>query len=216
MNCFLNSLFILFLPSLFLRKNQHPKKSSLLFSPFFVSLFLSTFFLSSFFFDNFSFHLFVHPFLLSSPFFSSILLHSFFISPSQCFSFFFSLPHGSLSVFLHLLFCVSPFLFLNILLFSLLILISLFSHFFFTLFSSSPFLLFSCLNKLKILCGQDENVSFFFRTLLLSDFFWCVFLLASSFFLLCPMFSVFSRFFITSYLDFLLPIFFLGLFQKTL
>ena len=88
------------------------------------------------------------------------------------------------------------------------ILISLFSYFFFTLFSSSPFLPFFLLKKLKIFCGQffeDENV-FFFQTLLLSDFFSCVFLLASSFFLVCRMFSVFSRFFIISFLDFLLPI----------
>ena len=89
------------------KKKSTPKKIIFVFSVlFFVSLFSFqhfSFFLSLLFsLIIFSFHLFCSSLRAFLSFFSSLFLHSFFISPSQCFSFsFFSLPHVSLSVFLH-------------------------------------------------------------------------------------------------------------------
>ena len=199
---FWNSLFILFLPSLFSHEKISAKKKSSLvfFSPFFVSLFLSTF---SFFLSSL-FSLMIYPFIFVFrplfaflSFFSSLLLHSVFISLSQCFSFSFF----STSCF-HICFSPSPFL-----------RISFFwcKTFFFSPFwswslcfhtSSSPFFLhlhFCFLLALKnkvpnflwSIFLKTKMFFFFFRTLPLSEFFSCVFLLASSFFLVCPMFSVF-------------------------
>ena len=118
---FWNSLLVLFLPSLFSRKNQLQKFIFVFFSLFLFHFFSFNIFFSfiTFLFHNFSFPLFCSSLCAFSSFFSSLLLHSFFFSPSQCFSFtfFFSTPC--------FLICFSPspflsilFLFWNILLFS--------------------------------------------------------------------------------------------------
>ena len=161
-------------------KIRPTKKSSLLFSPFFVSLFLSTFFLSSFFFDNFSFHLFC-----SSLFaFSSFFLFSPF-SPLFL--------HFSISVFLFLLFLylMFPYLFstspfLRIPLFDISHSSSL--HFDLDLF---VFLLFLYPVQYFLWSIFLKRRKCFFEPSRYLNFFSCVFLLASSFFLVRPMFSVF-------------------------
>ena len=223
---FWNSLFILFLPSLFSHEKISAKKKSSLvfFSPFFVSLFLSTF---SFFLSSL-FSLMIYPFIFVFrplfaflSFFSSLLLHSFFISLSQCFSFSFF----STSCF-HICFSPSPFLRI--------------SFFWCKTFFFSPFWSWS-------LCFHTSSSPFFlhlhFCFLLalknkVPNFLWSIFLKTKMFFfffepsrylnfsrvfsslrrhfsLFVQCFLFFSRFFIISYLDFLLPIFFLGLFQKS-
>ena len=213
---FWNSLFVLFLPSLFLsRKNQLQKKLSLFFQSFFVSLFS---------FQNFSIIIFLWSFFLSSfcsSLFCFLLLFLFFPSPfflyfSISVFLFFSLPHVSLSVLLHLLFCVSPFLYKTFFFLSfdldLFVFLLLLYPFFFI--SVSAFFLF-WKNKVQYflwsIFWKDENV---FSNSPLSDFFLVFFLLPVVIVLVCPMFSFFSRFFNVSYLDFLLPIFFLCFFKN--
>ena len=106
---FWNSLFVLFLPSLSLsRKNQAKKNYLCFFSPFLFHFSFQHFFYHHFSLIIFPFIFLFIPFLLSPPFsllsFSTLSLF-LYLSVS-----FFSLPHVSLSVLLHLLFCVSPFL----------------------------------------------------------------------------------------------------------
>ena len=210
---FLVNPFSLF--TFFSRKNQ-PRNLHFLFllNPFSVSLLLSTFFLifyNHFFVHHFPSFLFVHPFLLFSSFSLLSFLHSFFISPSQCFSFSFFLY----LMFTHLFFSIAvvayPLFvlthFSSVSLFrswSLCFLAS--SHF----FSSSPSLFFFFQKK------SNFSVVNFLKTKLCLYFFnrpvICVksrvfFLLASSFFLVCSMFSVvaiFHRFFSWSSLLFLI------------
>ena len=136
----------------------------------FSVLFLFHFSFQHIFYHHFS--LIIFPFIFL--FIPSCFLLLFLFYPSPLFLYFsisvflflfFSLPHVSFSVFLHLLFCVSPFLLSNFLLFSLLILISLFSFFFFTLFTSSSSLLFFCFkknSKFSVVNFLKTNVSFFF------------------------------------------------------
>ena len=164
-----------------------------------------------------TFIFFVHPFVLSSPF-SLLSLSPLFLyfSISMFLFLFFSLPHVSLSVFLHRRFLRIPFLFWNILLLSLLILIPLFSYFF-TLFSSYPSLFFlpKTNSKFSVVNFLMTKMSFFFWTLSLSEYFLVCFPPCVVIFHCLSNVFWFSRFFIITYLDFLLPIFFLGLFKKS-
>ena len=127
-------------------------------------------------------------------------LFSFNIFPyflSSLFSLF--SPFSFLSLFLHLMFpcsffSPSPFLCIFILfdltfLLSLLFLIS-FAYFFFTFFSSSPYMLFWTENIQKFLWSilLDEILSLFFEPSLLRCLVSCFFTFASSSFLVCSMF----------------------------
>ena len=220
-NPFIFELFLEFLVnpfSLFTflsRKNQPRNLHFLfLFNPFSVSHFFfqhfSWFSIITFSLITFSFHPFVHPFLLFSPFSFLSFLHSFlFLYLMFTYLFF------SITVVAYSLFVLTHFSSV-----SLLILISLFSCFF-SRFSRLCFFTkkkskFSVVNFLKIkLCLYFLNPPVI-----------CVksrvfFLLASSFFLVCSMFSVFAilhRDFSWSSLLFWFSFInlFLGLFKKSL
>ena len=198
------------------RKNQPRNLHFLfLFSPFSVSHFFfqhfSWFSIITFSLITFSFHPFVHPFLLFSPFSFLSFLHSFLISLSQCFLNFFSIAVVAYSLFVVTHFS-SVSLFWS---WSLCFLAS--SHVFSRLcFFTKKKSKFSVVNFLKIkLCLYFLNppvICVKSRVFLL---------LASSFFLVCSMFSVFAilhRDFSWSSLLFWFSFInlFLGLFKKSL
>ena len=155
LNCFWNSLLILFLSSFLLTKNQ-PRNLHflLLFRPFFVSFSSSNIF--PFFF---------HHFFLCSLFPFIFLFISFsFLT----FFFLLSLSHVS---FLCIFFCFTSFFF------SLFCSWSFFHTSSLPFFSSSPYLFFWTEKNQKILWSifRDENLSLFFEPFLLRCFISCSF-----------------------------------------
>ena len=183
----------------------------------------STFFLFSFIpflFDNFSFHLCVHPFVLFPPcsllsfstlslflhhsvslsLFSSTPCFLICFSPSPCFLriSFFVVKHSSfhpfdLDLFVFLL--LYPFFFISV------------SAFFFLLLKKS--------SKFSVVIFLQTKSVFFFEPSRFLNFSRMFSSLRRHFSLFVQCFLFFSRFFNITYLDFLLPIFFLGLFKKS-